>query len=254
MAWRQWLPLDLPASSAEQTIDADPPWRPSDTLIGVLLTLVPLVGLSLISQSTPATAAATPPDAVNAFSILISTAILEGIFLIAPLYYAHRAGGQAWLQSLGIRKLNAGLAIGLFLLAAMATVIADYAYDGIVSAFHLSVQTNADHLEHQLRHMPLTLDATLLGAVLIAPICEELFFRGFLLQGLRAVMSTPWAVVVSSLIFAAAHADLGSFPLLLVLGLLMGTLRVLTRSIWPGVALHTFNNLLTAFFLLTTLH
>jgi membrane protease YdiL (CAAX protease family) len=243
-----------PGISASEVGAEAAPWSRRDTLTGALLTLVPLVGLSLISNAAAPTSLAKTPDAPNAIGTLFSVAILEGVFLIAPLYYAHRTGGHKWWQSLGIRRIHPGLAIGLIVLAMAATVMADLAYDGITSALRLNVQTNADHLEQQLLHLPLTLYATLFGAIFIAPICEEIFFRGFLLQGLRAVMSAPWAVIVSSLIFAAAHADLGSFPLLLVLGLLMGTLRVLTRSIWPGFALHTFNNALTALLLVLSLH
>lgn len=251
MAGRQPL---LPQMSAVDAVTDVAPWRPRDTLTGVLLTLVPLMGLSLINNAAAPASLAKVADAPNAIGTLFSVAILEGVFLIAPLYYAHRAGGSMWWQSLGFRRINVGLAIGLIVLAMAATIIADFAYDGVVTLLHLNVQTNADHLEQQLLHLPLTLYATLLGAIFIAPICEETFFRGFLLTGLRAGMTAPWAVVVSSLIFAAAHADLGSLPLLLVLGLLMGTLRVVTRSIWPGFALHTFNNALTALLLILSLH
>ena len=251
MAGQQRL---FPDISATHAVTEATPWTPRNTLTGVLLTLVPLVGLSLISNAAAPAALAKTADAPNAIGTLFSVTILEGVFLIAPIYYAHRTGGPMWWQSLGIRRIHPGLAIGLIVLAMMATVIADLAYNGVVSFLHLNVQTNADHLQQQLLHLPLTLYATLFGAIFIAPICEEIFFRGFLLQGLRAVMAAPWAVVASSLIFAAAHADIGSFPLLLVLGLLMGTLRVLTRSIWPGFALHTFNNALTALLLILSLH
>ena len=247
------------ASRTAQAVAAHAPWSVQDTVIGALLTLVPLLSLSLVSQHLSSTTTATSgsaavSDSATAIATFIQIAILEGVFLIAPLYYALRHAGINWPQALGVRGFHPGLGIGLLVLAAGTAIIASYSYDAIVKALHVTVQTNADSLLLRLEHMPLTLDATLLGAVLVAPICEEVFFRGYLLQGLRSMMSDGWAVVLSSVIFAAVHADLGSFPLLLVLGLLMGTLRVVTGSIWPGVILHTFNNTLTSIILIASLH
>jgi len=231
------------------------PWTPRETLTGALLTLIPLMGISLLNQaSTPSGSLAQVPDGAYAIETFISIIILEGAFAIAPLFYARKHASGDWQQTLGFRLPYVTLAIGLAILGMLATIVLDVIYGFLITALRLSIQTNADRLEQQLGHMPLTLGATLIGAIFIAPICEELFFRSFLLQGLRRVMSATWAVVLSSVIFAIAHVDLGSLPLLLVLGLMLGTLRVTSRSIWPSIALHMFNNLWTAVFLIMQLH
>ncbi|MBD3638470.1 MAG: CPBP family intramembrane metalloprotease [Crocinitomicaceae bacterium] len=46
---------------------------------------------------------------------------------------------------------------------------------------------------------------SLLAAILIGPITEELFFRGFLLRGLLHKYRPVWAILISSLLFAALH-------------------------------------------------
>jgi hypothetical protein len=43
-------------------------------------------------------------------------------------------------------------------------------------------------------------------------------------------------------LFGVAHADLGSFAPLVVIGLLLGIVRYKTRSLWPSIFLHTLNN------------
>jgi membrane protease YdiL (CAAX protease family) len=252
VALRYWQSL----RDAATTTPADSaPWTPRETLTGALLTLIPLMSISLLNQaSTPTGSLAQVPDSTYAVETLISIVILEGAFAMAPIFYARKHANSAWRQALGFRVPYVALALGLAFLGMLATIILDEIYGIIITALHLSIQTNADRLEQQLGHMPLTLSATLIGAIFIAPICEELFFRSFLLQGLRQVVPTAWAVVLSSVIFAIAHVDLGSLPLLLVLGLMLGTLRVTTRSIWPSIALHMFNNLWTAIFLIMQLH
>jgi len=242
---------DSPSMPTKEAI-----WQPRDTLIGTLLTLFPFIVLAVANAAAGAatTSATTTSDAATAVAAFIFTALGEAIFLIAPLYYSISRGGVSkGLDSLGFRSFHIGLAIGLLILSAMVAIIATITYGAISDALHIGVQTNADRLLHSLSKMPLTLRATLFGAVFIAPICEELFFRGFLLTGLRAVTSAPWAIIISGVVFAVAHGDLGSTPLLLVLGLLLGWLRVSTKSIWPGIILHTTNNAFTAIALLVAI-
>lgn len=242
----------LPASPEPESLSPDRAlWTNRETLIGALATLIPLFLLNLpnlfVMMSGPTTKLTRAEDLRYAVFTLVASALIEGFFLIAPLYYARKYGWRAGLTSLGFRSVSTGLFIGLLILALGASLIAGYIYDIIVqNVFHLQVETNLDQLQTQVNAMPLTVLVTLIAAAVIAPICEEIFFRGFLLQGLRSVMSAPWAVVLSAFIFAAVHVQPGSFFLLFVLGLLLGALRVSTRSIWPCIALHIANNALGA--------
>lgn len=78
----------------------------------------------------------------------------------------------------------------------------------------------------------------------LAPgITEELAFRGFILTGLRSYLGPGAAVTVTALLFALVHVE----PLYVILtfppGLFLGYLVVRTRSVYPAVAAHAFNNL-----------
>jgi membrane protease YdiL (CAAX protease family) len=52
--------------------------------------------------------------------------------------------------------------------------------------------------------------------------------------------------VLSALLFAVAHGDVGSFVPLLVFGLVLAVARSQLGSIWPGMAMHILNNALTS--------
>lgn len=75
----------------------------------------------------------------------------------------------------------------------------------------------------------------------LVPIAEEALFRGALLGVLLERYAARWAVPVSALIFGLVHLS-QQFVGALALGLVMGWLRVRTRSLWPGLVLHTLNN------------
>jgi uncharacterized protein len=232
-------------------------WTTRDTIIGVLLTLIPLSIIDLSSHFSSSSSSNTNTgvspslDGAYAVATFITTLILEGIFVVAPLYYALRRGGKNGLVSLGVRKTDLRRAVIASLLAIIGVTVLIFIYGIIGSYINPNIQTNADQLKNSLHDLPLTLRATLAGSVIIAPVCEELFFRGFLLQGLRAHMSNNWSAVVSSAIFALIHFDGGSFTPLFILGLALAVLRIVTGSIWPCVALHTLNNLITSLSLLS---
>jgi uncharacterized protein len=189
---------------------------------------------------------------------LIVTALVEGVFLIAPLYYAlgRRSPGTTraeGLRSLGFRATPLGGAVAMVAGGVVAVLAVTYLYGVIVDHFKLGLQTNVDTLLNQAHAEPVTVLCTLLGAVFIAPICEEIFFRGFAFAGLLRGMNAPLAALLSAALFTAAHGDLGSSAPLFILGLLLAYLRWRSGSIWPAIALHASNNLLATLFVLAAL-
>lgn len=229
------------------------PWTIQQTFTGILFTLVPWIvlalGLSLISPKPTRTSALSPQvDLTNAIIVFIFSALIEGAFLIAPFYFASRAfrstahRTRSTCEALGFRSFNVGSALFWIVLLFFAVLITNALYQVIINALHLPLQTNDQVILEQAKNAPITTYATLIAGVVVAPFCEEIFFRGFVFPGLLRGMSLGWAIVLSSLIFAVAHADPGSFAVLFVIGLALAFLRWHTRSIWPGMLLHLLNN------------
>jgi membrane protease YdiL (CAAX protease family) len=89
-------------------------------------------------------------------------------------------------------------------------------------------------------------------AVIVAPVCEELLFRGLLLQALRRRISPEGAVIVQALAFALAHpmlsptvGDLAVVPALFLLGAISGVVAVRRGDLSRSIMLHVGFNLLT---------
>jgi len=73
-------------------------------------------------------------------------------------------------------------------------------------------------------------------------ICEELFFRGAVLSGLRRDMPRWRCVLWSALLFGAVHASIYRFAPTAVLGAGLAAITLRARSLWPAICLHVAYN------------
>jgi len=76
----------------------------------------------------------------------------------------------------------------------------------------------------------------------VAPIVEELIFRGLILQGFRRNYNSFIAVFMSALLFALFHLNPWQFPATFILGLLLGWVTIRTNSIILAILGHSINN------------
>lgn len=89
---------------------------------------------------------------------------------------------------------------------------------------------------------PAVLIPTLLVLAVLAPVVEELVFRGLLYGWVAGRWGPLPAFIVSSLVFAAAHAEPAHIVLVIPLGFWFGWLRWRTNSLWPTLITHMINN------------
>ncbi len=89
----------------------------------------------------------------------------------------------------------------------------------------------------------------LLGTT-IAPLCEELCFRGWIYTAFKKRLGVPAGIVASALLFAALHLSLLHVLPLFALGVAFAFAYERTGSLWVAVLMHAVNNGV-AFVLLT---
>ena len=92
-----------------------------------------------------------------------------------------------------------------------------------------------------LGDQPMPLWVVILAVAVTPAVCEELFFRGVVLSGLRSLGKWP-AVTISALLFALAHASIYRLLPTLALGIMLGYLVWKTGSIVTSMILHALNN------------
>lgn len=164
--------------------------------------------------------------------------IMQLLFLV-PVWWFVKHKHHASLKTLGLRKFKvwvAAAAVGL--LFAYYFLSGFYAY--LLSLFGLEMQPDLGPAVEQLS----TPWPLVFSVVIVAPLVEEIFFRGFVFTGLRARMDWRWAAVISSALFAAMHVQLWAFIPLFSLGFLFAFLYQKSDSVWPGIIMHFLVNAL----------
>jgi membrane protease YdiL (CAAX protease family) len=89
----------------------------------------------------------------------------------------------------------------------------------------------------------LSLTTIFIFVVILAPILEELLFRGLIFNKIYGSNTTK--IIISSVVFAGIHFQFQVFIPLLTLGLIIGYLRYKTNSIFPAIIFHALNNFIT---------
>jgi membrane protease YdiL (CAAX protease family) len=84
--------------------------------------------------------------------------------------------------------------------------------------------------------------ANFVVVAMVAPVVEELTFRGLGYATVGSVLSPVWTVLVTGLAFGLAHGLVVALPILSLFGVLLGWLRWKTDSLYPPIALHAVFN------------
>jgi len=166
--------------------------------------------------------------------------IFSGILAVGVMIHVVLVERGGRLRDLGFRRggLRQSIALGILGVLFVMPFLALFHYVGpeitIQQPLHTLLFTRSKT----------TLALAGVSAIIVAPIAEELLFRGLLLPALQRWMNRTAAIVLSALFFAAGHIDLFVFLPMLALGLVMGYLYDRTRSIAAPLAMHmTYNGL-----------
>jgi membrane protease YdiL (CAAX protease family) len=140
--------------------------------------------------------------------------------------------GQAALPALGLRP--AGWRPIVF--GVVGTIVLS------VGVSQLGIEPKAMKEAIDLARKPGTLAVSLFVLAVLAPLVEELVFRGLLYGWIAGRWNTVAAWIVSSIVFAGAHYEPAHIILVLPLGFLFGYLRRRTDSLLPSLCAHIVNN------------
>jgi membrane protease YdiL (CAAX protease family) len=157
---------------------------------------------------------------------------LWAAFLIGPIWATRsRGAGPVVDLHLGIRPIDAlGLVVG-----GLTQIVVGWGYLPFVSNHDL--EKPAKELARSAHGGGGKLLLVLLTCV-FAPILEEFFYRGLILQSVRRRLPDWAAVVVVALLFAAMHFEPLQLPGLFFFGAIAGLLAVKTGRIGPSILAH----------------
>jgi membrane protease YdiL (CAAX protease family) len=218
---------------------------PAAIALGFAFGLVGTALVAIVAAGAGGARLAHPTPAVS----LLEDLVFDLSFVGAALYLASR--GRLRLSEFGFRRVRLGRAAGAVVLAAIGYYVLTALYASLVRLH------GTDKLPSELGVSKST--AALIGAAVfvcvIAPIAEEMFFRGFIFGALRKLrirvsgrqLGTLLAAILTGILFGLAHTGSASSQYLLPLGFLgfvLCLMRWWTRSLYPCMALHSANNAL----------
>lgn len=206
------------------------PWTPRDVWLGAAFLVVWVVaslagGLVIRLLEVEA-------------DVGLFVALAELLILLPVWWLAVRKYGATG-RDLGLRRFpgwTLGLGCGLMILSFLFNL----AYGLFLALFELRAQPSLAPLFDELAS-PWWL---LLAGIVIAPLVEEIFFRGFVFAGLSQRYGWLKAALISSALFAAIHFQLLALPPIFILGCIFALLYERSGSIWPAIVMHISTNAL----------
>ena len=171
---------------------------------------------------------------------IADTIVQDGAFVFAAVYCAHLGGRTVKAWQFGLRPTPVWRAVGLLALTLIGFLLFSVIW---TSALHAEKEKLLEQLGAGESTTLLVLSAAL--TCVIAPICEEFLFRGYIFTALRNWRGTLPAALITGLLFGGVHY--GSAPTLdLVplagLGFGLCLLYRYSGSLYPCMIAHSLNN------------
>jgi membrane protease YdiL (CAAX protease family) len=182
-----------------------------------------------------------PRGASTVEALMLTAAATQTVLALVALGGAS-LNEKPLAQRLGLGRSDAGLATTLLLVVGFLGT--SQALESLLQLVHLRESGTLAHLDAALagvRGRELAIAVFLLG---VAPgLCEELFARGWIQRGLVPYLGPRAAVLIAAAVFGALHADRVHSFAAFVLGLYLGAVVELTRSLRVSILCHLANNL-----------
>ena len=186
-------------------------------------------------------------DLPEQIRLMVNTALLDLAALALILYWVSMQKGQS-LRGLGFSAKHFSHHI-FFAVSSYVALLPALAMSLFVSIWV------SDRIRFEAPQQPLyeiffgdayqeILWVTILMVVLIGPIVEEAFFRGFLYSALKTKWGKRWAMVTSGIFFALLHANWVGFLPIALLGITLAFDYEVTGTLVASIALHSVHNTL----------
>jgi hypothetical protein len=195
--------------------------------LGLVLTMVVAIVLGVVNDTAPSPAGLAP--------IVFA---LYAMLILPAWWWGPRKYGGGWSR-LGFRTPPAIRSLAGFGLGFVVILIINVGW-GVIQQ-ELALEGQPDVLPLFGEGMRGLVVALLLGGV-VAPVAEEVFFRGFLYAGMRDRWGMVWGLVISSVIFSVVHVVPGVLVPIFLIGVVLAYAYERTDSLWLPIALHSALN------------
>jgi len=186
-----------------------------------------------------------PEEFTNLFSGRFEKVVPYIVFIFGVLvkYYVIIILLKWFSKKAKDRKLKRSLNFGSFAYAALMIISFRLIFDNSLILW-VNTITIPDYINVAFQELSVSPIILLLSVAVVAPIYEEIVFRGILLKGMANKLNPAVALVVSALLFALVHLNIPQGINAFLLGLVIGFIYLKTGSIYLSIFAHFVNNLL----------
>jgi membrane protease YdiL (CAAX protease family) len=201
-------------------------------LVGVVF-VAQQFGLSLVSVDGP----------LLQFSLAAIVYILTLLLVIGLPWWLRKHATTK--QDIGLARLPTWMDIGLapagFIVYFLTAAVLVFVATKIIPGFDSTQVQETGFVQGQLSHYYEYLLA-FVTLIVIAPLAEEVLFRGYLYGKLRKVVPVWVAMLITSVLFGAIHGQWNVAVDVFGLSMVACILREVSGSIWAGLLLHMLKN------------
>ena len=195
---------------------------------------------------------AIPLDNYYVYELVYALLIQIGIMVVIPIsiFYIFMPKKQHILQkTLHFHKIKPSaiaitFVIGIILFF-MNIGVASF-FNGLISLFGWQTPLGFSTSPMLEQYTFSSFLFELMMTAVLPAFCEEILHRGILLHGIQPIGYRK-AIVISSVLFGLMHMSITKVFYAAILGLVIGFLVVMTKSIWVGIILHFTNNALNVY-------
>ena len=171
--------------------------------------------------------------------------VQTSIFILSIYYFIKVRHPQTQWIDIGFRKLNIWKTIGLTItawLSAMSILAFFVTYFGEIPG----LQPQESHLEIFGNTLYEKIGFTFL-AIIIAPLVEEVIFRGILLKWSLIYVNPLFTILLNGILFGVLHFEFQSVVALSLIGIILASITYYAHSIIPAILFHFLNNSIAVF-------
>ena len=209
--------------------------------LGLVAILISYLALPLIAATTEKTAGANA--ATGTIQAAIAIAVFALLLGICVFVFASLVRGRNPVSLFGLSRLSPhkilGWSVAAFLVAYTAMIGVAYAQQYFIGK------------EEDLQEVVKTLMGSdnpalkvilAISAMIVAPLVEEILFRGYLYAVIKRYSGCCFAGITTSLLFAVVHGNLPGIMPLFTLAIILTLAYELTGCLWVPIATHSLFN------------
>lgn len=181
---------------------------------------------------------------------IVSTILIQvGVMFLVPLgfyFLFFKQKPKETFQNLGFKKISSKAVLISFLIGIIAfflNIVVSSIFNGFIQAMGYESSAGGGTTDYSL----INFFINIFCVAILPAFCEEFLHRGILMRGSFKSISVKMALIISSVCFGLMHLNIVQVFYASILGLLIGFVSIVGKSIWPAIIIHFTNNFINVY-------